>query len=697
LKSIRIKILAILAIISLGSLFASGLGMWALSRSGDLNQRSSLQADLALTTDRINAHVLGVVMDARGIYMSKTVAEAEPFAKGMEARFPQLRALAATLSRIAPVAERARAGEIEKAIADFITFRSETVRLGRQVSTAAANEQGNNEFNRANRKALNDLLVGFAKSNEAAGEALGQDAAGFTRMAQIMLPIVLGVMLLGSLALALFFAQRSLTRPLLDLGSVMDRLTAGDLQVVVPHLDRKDEIGTMARAVSVLRESSEQVAQLQAQEQAAAAVRLARAQSMEAVVSDVGEVVAAAAAGDFSARLKIEEADEQMQKLVAGINEINAVVDMATNEFAQALSAVAGGDLTVRVDTGYRGKFAELKGAINDTVDRLSATVRTIQVTSADVGLAAREINMGADDLSKRTEEQASSLEETAATTEELAASVKASAQASKDAAGIADEAMQAAQSGGLIAGQAVEAMARIESASTKISDIIRVIDDIAFQTNLLALNAAVEAARAGDAGKGFAVVASEVRTLAQRSSAAAKDISGLISSSNMEVGEGVKLVRQAGEQLDQILSHSKKVAATIADISAAAGEQANGIDEMSQAVAHLDEMTQANAALSEQSAASAASLSTRIGQLNDLVAAFRTGQDAQGAQAAAGSEPERLRKLAEAAFVQAKAQAPRAPVTHVPAPAAAPHQPVRQPARKVANGRANDAGWEEF
>ncbi|HEV7256198.1 MAG TPA: methyl-accepting chemotaxis protein, partial [Bosea sp. (in: a-proteobacteria)] len=304
------------------------------------------------------------------------------------------------------------------------------------------------------------------------------------------------------------------------------------------------------------------------------------------------------------------------------------VVDSATAEFARALQAVAGGDLTVRVDSAYRGKFAELKGAINETVDRLSTTVRTIQVTSADVGLAAREINTGADDLSKRTEEQASSLEETAATTEELAASVKASAQASKDAASIADEAMQAAQSGGVIAGQAVEAMARIESASQKISDIIRVIDDIAFQTNLLALNAAVEAARAGDAGKGFAVVASEVRTLAQRSSAAAKDISGLISSSNMEVGEGVKLVRQAGDQLDQILSHSRKVAATIADISAASGEQANGIDEMSQAVAHLDEMTQANAALAEQSAASAASLSSRIGQLNDLVAAFRTGQD---------------------------------------------------------------------
>ncbi|MET3890644.1 methyl-accepting chemotaxis protein [Bosea sp. OAE506] len=484
-------------------------------------------------------------------------------------------------------------------------------------------------------------------------------------------------------------------RTIQDLTKTTDRLASGDLETPIPHADRQDEIGTMAKALQVFRENLVKVRALEEQERAAAERRLARAQSMEAVVSDVGEVVAAAAAGDFSARLQIDQADEQMQKLVAGINEINAVVDSATSEFARTLSAVAAGDLTVRVDAAYRGKFAELKGAINETVDRLSATVKTIQLTSSEVGLAAREINMGADDLSKRTEEQASSLEETAATTEELAASVKASAQASRQAASIANEAMEAAQTGGTIAGQAVDAMARIEDASTKISDIIRVIDDIAFQTNLLALNAAVEAARAGDAGKGFAVVASEVRTLAQRSSEAAKDISALISSSNSEVGEGVKLVRQAGEQLSQILSASKKVAATIADISAASGEQANGIDEMSQAVAHLDEMTQQNAALAEQSAASAGSLSNRIGQLNDLVAAFRTGPDGASAShgtMSASTEPARLRQLAETAFARAPARtaAPR------PAPAKAA-APALAPARKVANSRAGDSGWEEF
>jgi methyl-accepting chemotaxis protein len=441
---------------------------------------------------------------------------------------------------------------------------------------------------------------------------------------------IIGLLLVALLAVCVLSwrgVQRRIAKPVVALKSALDEMQAGDFSKAIPAPASPDEIGALSGALEAYRENALSLEASRRDRELAMLADSQQAANVQKMLGEVSLIVSAAQNGDFSGRAAVGDVGGPLGDLVSGINEINAVVDAATSEFAEALSAVAGGDLTVRVDSAYRGKFAELKGAINETVDRLSTTVRTIQTTSADVGLAAREINMGADDLSKRTEEQASSLEETAATTEELAASVKATAQASRQAASIATEAMEAAQNGGAIAGQAVDAMVRIETASQKISDIIRVIDDIAFQTNLLALNAAVEAARAGDAGKGFAVVASEVRTLAQRSSAAAKDISGLISSSNAEVGEGVKLVRRAGDSLIRILDASQKVAATIAEISAASGEQASGIDEMSQAVAHLDEMTQANAALSEQSAASAASLSSRIGQLNDLVAAFRTGQ----------------------------------------------------------------------
>ncbi|HEV7329362.1 MAG TPA: methyl-accepting chemotaxis protein [Bosea sp. (in: a-proteobacteria)] len=720
MKSIRFKVLAMLGIIVAGAVLSAALSLYALSRSSDLNARSDVQGEIALVTERINTQVFAVVMDSRGIYMSKDAKEAEAFAKPKEARFPVMRKLAADLVALVPAQERETALKLQKSVEEFIAFRSETIRLGREVSTAAANQQGNNDLNRANRKALNDQLVAFGKRNEDVGTRLADEAAAFTRQVQWILPSVLLAALLASIAAAILFAQRSITRPLLDLSASMNSLTAGETAITVPHTKRQDEIGDMARAVAVLRQSTEQVALLQEQERAAAAERIRSADAMSVVVSDVGEVVAAAAAGDFSARLQVEDADEQMQKLVAGINEINAVVDSATTEFVEVLQALAAGDLTRQVPSAYRGRFAELKEAVNETITRLSETVSTIQMTASEVGIAAREINMGADDLSKRTEEQASSLEETAATTEELAASVKASAQGARQAAAIAEEAMKAAQDGGAIAGEAVSAMARIEEASRKISDIIRVIDDIAFQTNLLALNAAVEAARAGDAGKGFAVVASEVRTLAQRSSEAAKDISGLISSSNTEVEQGVKLVRRAGDSLEKILAASQKVTGTIQEISAASAEQAHGIDEMSQAVAHLDEMTQANAALAEQSAASAGALTGRIGELNTLVASFRTGSGLTAAAgtgvASAGSvmrppakaaaraparaaapphpagpadrgsgqapEPERLRQLAEAAFAQSKVTAP---------------QRESMPARKAANGRASDAGWEEF
>ncbi|MDR6871104.1 methyl-accepting chemotaxis protein [Bosea sp. BE125] len=432
------------------------------------------------------------------------------------------------------------------------------------------------------------------------------------------------LMLLVLIPLVALISRRSV-RTIEHLTSVMKSLTSGHLDVVVPHQGRKDEIGAMAASIAVFRDNIIRVRALEGEEQRGAVERIARAEAMAHVVIQVGGIVERAAKGDFSGRVSSDNIGPELRKLVESVNLINQVVDSATDEFATVLHAVAEGDLTQEVENAYEGRLGELKAAINGTVHKLSATVTTIQATAAQIGLSAREITMGANDLSQRTEQQASSLEETAATTEELAASVKESATSSRHSVSLAHETTSIAEQGGDIVSDAVEAMARIELSSGKIADITTVIDGIAFQTNLLALNAAVEAARAGDAGKGFAVVASEVRTLAQRSSEAARDIKLLISTSGSEVTQGVALVRATGEVLSKIASSANTLCGTITQIAAASGEQSNGIDAMAQVVAHMDEMTQQNAALSEESAASAISLSEQIDRLNQMVDSFKT------------------------------------------------------------------------
>ncbi|MCU4180431.1 HAMP domain-containing protein, partial [Bosea sp. BH3] len=421
MKSIGTKIVGQIAIVAVGALIAMGCALLAISRMESMYGHSSDQNNIALFTERLNVAVNQVVADSLQVYSARNPHDAGNAAATVEAGLKRVDDRIKGLVRIAPESERERMDKIGKLIGEFVTIRTETVRLAREVSGRAADVWGNSEASRKSRAALQEELTAFSSLNEKRADAAEADTVSFAAQVRTFLPLALIVLLGVAITGALVFSRRSIVRPMTDLSLVMERLTKGDTSVTVPHTKRGDEIGIMARSVAVLRSAIEQVAELQEQERAAAATRLARAQSIEAVVSDVGEVVAAAAAGDFSARLEIKDADEQMQRLVAGINEINAVVDSATTEFAGTLSAIAGGDLTNRVETAYRGKFADLKGAINETVDRLSETVSTIQTTSADVGLAAREINMGADDLSKRTEEQASSLEETAATTEELA------------------------------------------------------------------------------------------------------------------------------------------------------------------------------------------------------------------------------------------------------------------------------------
>jgi methyl-accepting chemotaxis protein len=289
------------------------------------------------------------------------------------------------------------------------------------------------------------------------------------------------------------------------------------------------------------------------------------------------------------------------------------------------VSAAMARDLTQRVSLqGKSGEIAELCGGINELVESFAEVIRTVSAISQQINAGADQIGEDSRDLAQRTEEQASSLEETAATTEELAASVKQSAERAREATSLGDAANGIANRGGSIVGEAVGAMERIEKASSDIAEIVTVIDNIAFQTNLLALNAAVEAARAGDAGKGFAVVASEVRALAQRSSEAANDIKTLISNSTQQVSTGVRLVKDAGIALSEIVGSSTSVAAALADISSASNEQANGIEEVAKVVAHMDDMTQRNSSMAEQSAGVARELQRATGSLRQMVGNFK-------------------------------------------------------------------------
>ncbi len=346
-----------------------------------------------------------------------------------------------------------------------------------------------------------------------------------------------------------------------------------------------------------------------------------------ATEAEIKEIVEAAAHGAFSRRIAIDDKTGFFWAVSDGINRFADAINRVTNGLAAMAEALAFGDLTKRIDARYDGIFERLKEDFNATTEKLSEIVSRIDRATSAITAAAREVAAGSQDLSERTEQQASSLEETAASMEQLAATVRTNADTARQVADVANQARDAAEHGGKTATQAATAMQRIASSSRKISEIIGVIDEIAFQTNLLALNAAVEAARAGEAGRGFAVVAQEVRQLAQRSATASKEIKALIQDSAEQVHDGVTLVGAAGEALTAIVGSVNRVADLVDDIARATAEQANGIDEINTAVTQMDEMTQKNAALVEQSTAAARALSNQADVMRDQIAFFITDQ----------------------------------------------------------------------
>jgi methyl-accepting chemotaxis protein len=480
-----------------------------------------------------------------------------------------------------------------------------------------------------------------AQLQEAFGEARNSTESSIATTVKIQEIIAALTLLVGGLIA--FFLARGVSNPITALTQSMRELAAGNFDVVLPGLGRKDEVGNIAKAVDEfkVREAAEKAEQ---DRRAEAERQAALAKMADEFQTAVGDIVQAAAAGDFSRRVALEGKTGLVLNIGTLINGLCDNVAQALRDLVQMLSALSEGDLSERIVSEYRGDFATLKNNANMTAERIGQTIAEIKRAAQEVTSASAEISGSTTDLSQRTEEQAASLVETSASMEEIAATVKKNAENAQQANQSTAKARNIADRSGKVVADAVAAMAQIETSSGKIADIIGVIDEIARQTNLLALNAAVEAARAGNAGRGFAVVASEVRMLAQRSSQAAKDIKDLITNSSGQVQQGVELVSKTGSALDEIAAAIKEVAELVSDIAGASLEQSNGVDQVNKALTQMDEVTQRNAALVEENAATAKTLEQQAKVMDERVGYFRLAHGHAAASAAkpAGQAPRR-------------------------------------------------------
>ncbi len=393
--------------------------------------------------------------------------------------------------------------------------------------------------------------------------------------------------------------------------------------------------------------------------------------SLLAINAEINRLAQAAAAGDFGVRGDEAHFRDDFLAMVKGLNAMMATSDRNLAQLSALLRAIADGDLTARMEGDFHGVFATMRDDANATVTQLTEIVGGIQMAALSINTAAGEIASGNNDLSRRTEQQAANLEETAASMEELTSTVRQNAESARQANQLAIGAAGVASQGGEVVGKVVSTMTDIEQSSKKIAEIISVIDGIAFQTNILALNAAVEAARAGEQGRGFAVVASEVRTLAQRSASAAKEIKGLIETSVDKVADGSALVNQAGATMGEIVASVQRVTDIMAEISAASQEQSAGIEQVNQTITQMDETTQQNAALVEEATAAARSMEEQAQALTASVSVFK---------------------------LQATVSAPVRRVVAEAAPkAAAPKAVARKPAPRKPEPAFADGDWQEF
>jgi methyl-accepting chemotaxis protein len=474
---------------------------------------------------------------------------------------------------------------------------------------------------------LQALLVGICllASGLAAAGALGAAIAAW----------VAGGALLASVAVGLVLRE-AIAGPYVATVERMEGLAAGDLASPIEFTNYTDCVGRMTKAMFTFR-----------------------------------RIALDKAAADAQTAELARTAEAERQRAEAAT--VAAQAEMVVGSIGKGLERLAANDLMFRIDHALPGAYERLRSNFNAAMDKLQATMRAIAANTQGVQSGAAEITQASDDLSRRTEQQAAALEETAAALEHITSTVRKTADGAGSARQLVSDARVDAERSGVVVGETVTAMTKIEGSSREISNIIGVIDEIAFQTNLLALNAGVEAARAGDAGRGFAVVATEVRALAQRSADAAKEIKNLISTSGGQVESGVKLVNETGKALERISSQVAKLNTLVVEIAASAQEQASGLAEVNSAIGQMDKVTQQNAAMVEEATAASHGMAHEAGELVRLVGQFQIGEVPRAPARMAG-------KRAAPANVKDK---------FVPAAKAAP--------ARVLEAAAGKEDWDEF
>jgi len=533
---------------------------------------------------------------------------------------------------------------------------------------------------------LIDLQLEYAQKNS-------QDAAAsYARFQKVSIGLYIAAALV--IGLAVYIVVFRIARRISGMNGAMTHLAGGDVQTVIPSTDSRDEIGEMAKSVQVFKDNmiarERAEADIAAQRAEAEAQRAAREAREAAAIKEISGLCDEISAGNLTSRLNEGDKEGFLLTMSQQLNSLTAMLQAMTGEMADVTAALSEGDVTRSVAGDYHGVFATLKDSVNSMSSQLKEIAFKLNESALLVRDASSEISTGSTDLAQRTESQAASIEETAASMHEITSTVKNNAENAQAANQMSVTARAAAEKGGVVMQNAVSSMGKIEGSAQKIAEIVGMMEEIAFQTNLLALNASVEAARAGEAGKGFAVVAQEVRSLAQRSAGASKDIKALISDSNQQVREGAKYVNEAEVALQDIVGSVKKVSDIVAEIAAASKEQATGLDQINQAVTNMDEMTQRNGALVEETSASAQQLAGQAAELASIVSFFKTD----------GGAPKPV----------VRAQAVKAPASHAtaskPAPAkaapkavsakhAAASRPV-PPKAIQANGK-DDGDWAEF